>query len=99
MGLNDAQAADELGQDNVRRAQALVEKGMSPTAWNSAVSAMQADTFMQHVLVELGGTDAVDAFSLDVQGRLSHWLDQAEKQVETAHNRERLVIANGRTRA
>ncbi len=96
MALSDAEAAEELTQDNLRRAGALIEKGLQPAAWNQAVGAIQQDAFIGCVLRLLGGVDAVDAFTLEMQGRLSHWLDEAEKQVEAAVTRHKLVVANGK---
>ena len=103
MALNDAQAADELQQDNVRRAHELIDKGMPPGAWNDAVGAIRDDAFARAILFRLGGQDAVDALNLEIAGTVSHWLDDAEKAVEAlakdraqASARERLVIANGK---
>lgn len=103
MALNDAEAADELAQDNMRRAHELIDKGMPPGAWNEAVGAIRQDAFINAVLYHLGGSDAVDSLNLQIAGTVSHWLDDAEKAIETlskdraqAVARERLVIANGK---
>ncbi len=96
MGMADAEAANELAQDNVRRAGVLIDKGMPPSAWNGALSALLEDAFMHTVLFALGGDDLVDKFALDSAGRISRWLDEAEKQVEAQAKRQRLVVANGK---
>ncbi|MHB1670120.1 hypothetical protein [Thiomonas sp.] len=96
MTMTDAEAADELTQDNVRRAEVLMHKGMPASAWNSVIGAMQEDAFIHAVMHHLGGDDAVDALKLDIAGRISRWLDEAEKQVEAAQTRQRLVVANGK---
>jgi len=51
---------------------------------------------MEHVMSRLGGTEAVVAMALDLSGRLSHWLDEAEKEADKQATRNKLVVANGK---
>ena len=94
---DDHEAIEELTADNVRRGTALVQRGaLHPAAWNTAVDAIRNDCFMEHVMSRLGGTEAVVAMALDLSGRLSHWLDEAEKEADKQATRNKLVVANGK---
>ena len=100
----DEQALEELQADNGRRIEELCRRGLSPVEVSAVIKQVNEDTVWAHLLYHLGriaaavipgddGDDLVVLARLTAAGKLSRWLDQAEKAVE----RSKLsVVGNGR---
>ena len=100
MEMTDATALAELIEDNTRRIDNLCKRGVNPIEVSAVIRQINEDTVFAHILAALGeiigavvpereGTDLLLDARLTAAGKLSRWLDEAEKQVE----RSKLTIA------
>jgi hypothetical protein len=102
-GMNDTAALDELMVDNTERIDALCKRGINPMEVSAVIRQINEDTVFAHILHHLGrlaavlvpdeeSGDLLTLARLTAAGKLSRWLDAAEKQVE----KSRLVVAGPR---
>lgn len=98
----DEAALNELMEDNTRRINAVAKRGVSPMEISAVIRQINEDTVFSHVLHHLGriigyidpehaDDDLLVVARLTAAGKLSRWLDEAEKQIE----KSRLVVAGG----
>ena len=100
MEMTDATALTELIEDNTRRIDVLCKRGVNPLEVSAVIRQINEDTVFAHLLSALSdiiaalvperedGDLLLDA-RLTAAGKLSRWLDEAEKQVQ----RSKLTIA------
>jgi hypothetical protein len=80
-------ALEELQADNGRRLQALSQKGLQMGGLDNVYLA----TLMEHLVVLVANVGEVVQAKLDAAGRVSHMLDDAEKQIEKAEVQSRIL--------
>ena len=96
----DYAALHELMEDNTRRIDAVCKRGLSPMEVSAVIRQINEDTVYAHILHHLGRiVTALDPEAADLDllvvarltaaGKLSRWLDEAERQVE----KSKLTIA------
>jgi hypothetical protein len=91
----DEVALDELMADNTRRIEAVAKRGVSPLEISAVIRQINEDTVYAHVLYHLGRIldrldpeaatlelDLLILARLTAAGKLSRWLDEAERAVE-----------------
>ena len=88
---SDEEAWKELRDDNGRRMVALTQQGMQI----GGLDQIYLVTLLEHLLGGLHGTEGLMAARLDCAGRISHILDDAEKQLEQAKKRAKLSVIEG----
>ena len=94
----DEAALDQLMADNARRIDAIAKRGLSPLEISAVIRQINEDTVYAHLLHHLGRIlaylepdtdgDLLVLARLTAAGKLSRWLDEAERQVE----RSRLAV-------
>ena len=101
----DEVALDELMADNTRRIDAVAKRGISPMEISAVIRQINEDTVFAHLLHHLGrildhldpeaaGDDLLVMARLTAAGKLSRWLDEAERAVE----RKRLSVIGDASR-
>ena len=98
--MSDDDAYAELAADNARRTGALIEQGLNPLQASAVIRGINEDTIWSMVLDRLGQAtgepDLLDKAKLAAAGKVSNWLDGAEKEAEAQSARDRLaVVRNG----
>ncbi len=98
----DESALQELMEDNTRRIDALCKRGLNPMEVSAVIRQVNEDTVYAHLLHHVGRViglldpehaddDLLVLARLTAAGKLSRWLDGAERAVE----KSKLLVANG----